>query len=139
MRFLGFVFVLILSYYTTKLLGKKLTGGTKNKFMKIIETLPLGMDRCLYLVRAGNKHFLFYSNKRELNMVSEIDIDEETEEASDSQEPAFSFKTIFQDYSGLSKRSENYSGTSQKDTHDGSASRIVQNIRRLQKINKDIR
>ena len=136
---LAFVLILFLSYYATKLLGRKLTGGTKNKFMKITEMLPLGLDRCLYLIRVGNKHFLFYSTKKELNLVSEIDIDWEAEEVPESQEPSFSFKAIFQNYSGLGRHSENSSGTSQEDTDHNPVSRIVQNIRRLQKITKDIR
>ncbi|NMA65509.1 MAG: flagellar biosynthetic protein FliO [Clostridiaceae bacterium] len=134
---LAFAFVLLLCYYTTKLLGKKLSGSIKNKSMKIIETLPMGLDRCLYLIRAGNKHFLFYSSKRELNLVSEIDLDDEAEETVNNQEPAFSFKSIFRDYSGLSKNSENDSGTSQKDIHSEPARGIVHSIRRLQKINEE--
>ena len=72
--------VLLLCYYTTRIIGKKLSGRTKNKNMKIVETLPLGLDRCLYLILVGNKYFLFFSSKRGLEMVSEIEIEEQTED-----------------------------------------------------------
>lgn len=137
---LAFVIVMILCYYTTKFVGGKFAVGKKNKTMKIVETLSLGLDRCLYLIKVGKKYFLFHSNKKGIELVSEIEIEElasDSEEVSESAN-VFEFKKIFDTYSGLSRK------TTKNDDNDKSAEGsepetigILKNIKRLQKINNN--
>lgn len=137
---LAFVIVLILCYYTTKFVGRKFTVGKKNKIIKIIETLSLGLDRYLYLIKVGEKYFLFHSSKKGMELVSEIEMEESvnvSEEVNESTS-VFEFKKIFDTYSGLSRK------TAQKDDNDKSmeafapeTTGILKNIKRLQKINNN--
>lgn len=133
-----FALVLFLCYYTTKLLGKKFSGTAKNKIIHIVETLPLGLDRCLYIIRAGKKHYLFCSSKKGLEFVSEIDLGEEivssdSPDSSDESENKFNFRSIFEDYSGLIKKPSNESTTEKADSRHESI--LAKSIQRLQKIN----
>ena len=105
--------------------------------MRIVETLSLGLDRCLYLIKVGKKYFLFHSSKKGLELVSEIEVEERPE--SDSQEAEgtagnFDFKRIFEMYSGLGRRM-----TPNREKHDENSkpetSTILKSVKRLQKIN----
>lgn len=131
---LAFILVLALAYFSTRFFGKKLT-GTRNRNLRIIETLPLGVDRYLYLIHAGKKYYLFYSGKKGLELVTEVELEEEPEYIEDSEKTinSFSFKNIFENYSGLSRKS---SDTGSDQMEDGSkTSGIISSIKRLQKIN----
>lgn len=104
---IAFVLVLYLSYITTKYIGGKYAGKTRNKNMKVIETLPLGMDRSLYLILVGKKYFLFLASKKSLELVSEIPMDELPEGSSAEENPsehASDFKKIFENFTGLGSR-----------------------------------
>jgi flagellar biogenesis protein FliO len=134
---IAFAIVLALCYYTTKFLGRKFAGG-KNKIIKIVETLSLGIDRYLYLISVGKKYYLFYSSKKGMELVSEIETDEPLQ--SDSQETGesagiFDFKKIFDTYSGLSLKRN---GTEKNSENiEPEAEGILKNIKRLQKINNN--
>ncbi len=136
---LVFGVILLLCYYTTRIIGKKFSGGTKNKNMKIVETLPLGMDKCLYLILVGKKHFLFFSGKKGLEMVTEIEIEEQTEDnlnTDDKTANVSEFKRIFETYSGLSRRADKKqaSGT-EEEPGEPENTGIIGSIKRLKKIN----
>mgnify|MGYP001309638319 CR=1 FL=1 len=135
--FLVFIAVLLLCYYTTRFIGRKMSGGMKNKNMKIIETLSLGPDRCLYLILVGNKCFLFFSSKKGLELVSEIDAEiqtDDTEKPEESETAAFNFRRIFDTYSGLSDRKNN-SSDGDIDGKESEETKIQRSIKRLKKIN----
>lgn len=132
---LAFVLVLALAYYSTRLFGRKLA-GTKNRNLRIIETLPLGLDRYLYLILAGKKYYLFYSGKKGLELVTEVELDEEPGYSEDNEKPLhnFNFSSIFEKYSGLSRKSPAGAFTDERKEETG-ASGIINSIKRLQKLN----
>lgn len=140
-EFLGLLFafglILLLCYYTTRFIGKKMSGSTKSKNMRIVETLSLGLDRCLYLILVGNKYFLFFSSKKGLELVSEIDAEIQTEDSVEKEATTanvFDFRRIFDTYSGLSDRKN-------KDSDQGAEAKepeetgILGSIKRLKRIN----
>lgn len=136
------ILVIFLCYYTTRFLGKKFSGAKKNKVMKIVETLPMGFDRCLYLIMAGKKYFLFYSSKKGLEFVSEVKMEDMPENLSDDEQTAdesanvFSFKKLFEQYSGLSQKPSMKKDGADHEAEDESDRRgIAESIRRLQKLN----
>lgn len=136
---LVFVLILVLCYYTTKFIGRKFTSGAKNKTMKIVETLPLGLDKCLYLILVGKKHFLFFSSKKGMELVSEIEMEEQPEGSVQEESAStniFDFRKIFETYSGLSPKKPQDSGPVLNDENAASKSaNILGSIKRLQKIN----
>jgi flagellar protein FliO/FliZ len=136
-----FALVLFMSYLTTKFIGKKYSGRTMNKNMKVIETLPLGMDRSLYLILVGKKYFLFLSSKKGLELVSEIQAEELLQEASSDESNStnvFDFKRIFESYSGLgSRKPETKSPEESSGEEETRNSGILGGIRRLRRMNND--
>lgn len=135
---LVFALVLLLAYYTTRFIGKRFTGRTKNKTMRVIETLPLGLEKSLYLILVGKKYFLFHSSKKGLELVSEIELDEQPEAAQESNETAnvFDFRRIFETYSGLSQRDkQNQDAHNDGESNEPKAAGILGSIKRLKKLN----
>lgn len=137
--------ILFLAFMTTKLLGKRLSGASKSKTMKVIETLPIGLDRCLYLIRVGSKHYLFAASRKNMEMVSEIELDESVVEGLDTgntQTNFFDFKRILEFYSGLGKRKEtqpeNQNNTQPEDVPNGAPAPrgISANIKKLQRFTR---
>jgi flagellar protein FliO/FliZ len=138
--FLVFGAILLLCYYTTRIIGKRLSGGAKNKNMKIVETLPLGLDRCLYLILVGNRHFLFLSSKKGLEMVSEVQIEEQADDnqvTDDKSAHVSEFRRIFETYSGLSSRTEKVNGSEaeSEEKPDDPGKGILAGIKRLKRLN----
>ncbi|MGI6049963.1 MAG: flagellar biosynthetic protein FliO [Acetivibrionales bacterium] len=143
---LAFGLILLLCYYTTRFVGRKFTGQTnartKNKRMRVIETLPLGLDKCLYLILIGKQYFLFMSGKKGFELVSEIELDEQTElsEGENAERGIFDFKRIFDTYSGLGNRTDKTKISKQDDeAQDVHEKGILGSIKKLKKINSNNR
>jgi flagellar protein FliO/FliZ len=68
-----FALILVIAYFVTKFIAKKGTFGNNNKNLKMIEALPLGMDKCVYLVKAGEQYLLLAGTKNNLTLVSTIE------------------------------------------------------------------
>lgn len=139
---LVFGLIIGLAYLTTRIVGTKLSGRTKNKYMRIVETLPLGIDKALYLIGVDKKFFLFFSGKKGFELVSEIDIDDLVEDNVDEEQESagFNFKKIFETYSGLSNKNNNDKTQNQgEDTQEVEEAGIEKSINRLKRINSNNR
>lgn len=64
-----------LAYVMTKFVGKKSMGVVKSKYMKIIDTLSMGFDRTIYLVKVGEQYVLMYSSTKGFEFICNIDKD----------------------------------------------------------------
>jgi len=71
-----FASVLFLAYISTRYIGKKASIAMKGKFIKIEETLSLGVDKKIYLVKAGKKYFLMASSGKNFQFLTEVEIDD---------------------------------------------------------------
>lgn len=140
---LVFGVILLLCYYTTRFIGKKMSGRTKNKYIRIVDTLPLGMDKNLYLILVGKKHFLLFSDKKGLELVSEIDMEGQIENSAEEYEHSAGvsvFKRIFETYSGLSNRPNKEQDSGQgKEEKELNEAGVVGSIKRLKRMNSNNR
>ncbi len=82
-----FVVVLLLAYFTTKWLANYQKGQTRNKNLKIIETIRLTNDKLVQIVACGKDKFIVVGiGKSEVTLLGEltkedlIDIDSIMEE-----------------------------------------------------------
>ncbi|HHV97739.1 MAG TPA: flagellar biosynthetic protein FliO [Clostridiaceae bacterium] len=81
------IFVFYLTYVTTRFIGSKagITKiNTKKKHLKIIETMCLGRDKYLYLIKAGNKYILLSSSNKGIETISDIEIEEDAEQRNEA-------------------------------------------------------
>lgn len=61
------------AYFATKYLARRGLNRSGNKNLKIIESVSLGIDRSLLLVKVGEQYLLLGSTQKNITMLSEID------------------------------------------------------------------
>ena len=75
--FITILFILVcvcfLAYVMTKFVGKRSMGVMKSKYMKVIDSLSMGFDRSIYLVRVGEQYVLMYSSTKGFEFICNID------------------------------------------------------------------
>jgi len=100
--------VFYLSYVTTRFIGSKagrVSDYSKKRHLQIIETMCLGRDKYLYLMKAGNEYILISSSNKGIEMLGNIDIDVELDAAGETEEDRKGqirvqekFKEVFSNY-----------------------------------------
>lgn len=65
-----FLIILCASYYLSRFIARKNFG--KNKIMKLVETLSLGYDRNVYIIRIGENYFLISSTQKNINFLYKL-------------------------------------------------------------------
>lgn len=70
-----FGLILLVTYYVTKYIAKKGVVRSKNKNLKIVEALSLGMDKSIYLISIGEQYMLVASAQKSLTLLSRVDAD----------------------------------------------------------------
>lgn len=70
-----FIFVMFLAYYFTKFISNSKYGALKNSNLKIVESISVGPQSYLHIVRAGEKLILIGVTKERVSYLCEIDKD----------------------------------------------------------------
>jgi flagellar protein FliO/FliZ len=72
--------------------------ASKGKYLSIVDTVTIGMNKQLYLVKAGNQFILLASSGKNLEFIKEVKLDEIDEETDLQTNNTFDFKAIFDKY-----------------------------------------
>lgn len=67
-----FVFVLILTYFTTRWMAGIQKGRSFNKNLRIIETISVGNNKMISIVEAGAKYIVVSIGKDDVNYLTEL-------------------------------------------------------------------
>lgn len=67
-----FVFVLILTWLTTRWMGRYQKAHTNNKNLNLVETIRVGNNKMVSIVKAGKKYFVVSVGKDEVNLLGEL-------------------------------------------------------------------
>ncbi len=90
--------VIFLSYIVTRYIGEKAKNAMKGRYISIVETLSLGVDKRIHLVKVGEQYILIASSGKNIQFLTKVDLDnienQETEEASN----AFNFRSVLEKY-----------------------------------------
>jgi len=99
-----FVFIIVfgsiifLAYITTKFIGSKSGRAMKGKYINIIETVSLGIEGRLHLVKVGEEFVLISVSGKNIQLLSKVQIDSYPEEEGLESSNTFAFKEIFERY-----------------------------------------
>lgn len=74
--YLIIIFLIILgaSYYLSKYIAKK--NSRKNRLMKLVETLSLGYDKNIHIIKIGEVFFLVSSTQKGINLLDKLSKEE---------------------------------------------------------------
>jgi flagellar protein FliO/FliZ len=64
--------ILVAAYYVTKFVATKGLNTASNKNLKVIETVHLGVDKSLLLVKVGEQYLLLGSTQKTINLLTEV-------------------------------------------------------------------
>lgn len=92
-----FIFVLALTYFTTKFTAKLQMGRYQNANVEIIETYKIAPTKYIQVVRIGEKYFSYVVCKETVTLLGELAKDDITNSEQNEQNTAvLSFKDIFE-------------------------------------------
>ncbi|HWQ30645.1 MAG TPA: flagellar biosynthetic protein FliO [Negativicutes bacterium] len=63
------------AYYVTRFIAKRGFGASGNKNIKVVESISLGIDKSLLLVKVGEQYMLLGSTQKSISLLAEIDKD----------------------------------------------------------------
>ncbi len=100
---IGFFALLFLTYVTTRYIGQRQLKSMKSKNISVVETIILGTDKRLHLVKAGNSYVLIASTSKSVEFLTTVDLDEGeiNEETAAVTDNRFDFRAILEKYSGM--------------------------------------
>lgn len=111
---IGFCALLFLTYVTTRYIGGKQNRAMMGKNISIVETVALGMDKRIHLIKAGNQYVLVASTAKCIEFLTTVNLDNpvpEQEVTMQENSNLFDFKALFEKYVSMYKiKKENNSG-----------------------------
>lgn len=95
-----FVFVLGITYITTRWIGKYQKGHMNSKNLRVIETIPAGQNKQICLLKAGTEYLVVAVGKDEIHLLATLAENQLTDlsfmnEVSDVMPTGESFQEIF--------------------------------------------
>jgi flagellar protein FliO/FliZ len=67
-----FVFVLAVTYFALRWMGKYQKTHSRNQYLAIIETIPAGSNKMIGIVQAGTKYLVVSIGKDEIRLLAEL-------------------------------------------------------------------
>jgi flagellar protein FliO/FliZ len=97
---LSFGSILFLAYVTSRYIARKSNMGAQGKHLKIIESVSLGIDKRLCLLKAGENYVLIAVSGKKVDFLCNIDLktDEVENEKPGEQYKTFDFKKLLEKY-----------------------------------------
>ena len=86
-----FLFVLLITYFTTRWLGGLQKLQTKSGNLQVLETVRIANNQFLQVVKAGEKYLVIAVGKENVTLLAELPADQLKETAQNSQED---FQTV---------------------------------------------
>jgi flagellar protein FliO/FliZ len=96
--------VLFAAYYTTKLLSVRAKGMTNSKNMQLLESMMLGRDRQIALIKVGQKVLVIGITAQSMEILTEISEDEIEITEFKAKAASRSFKDILTSAKGVLKK-----------------------------------
>ncbi len=138
--------VLFLGYVTTKLVGGKAGKMMRGKNMNVVESISLGMDKQIHLVKVGEKFIVLSTSGKNIQMLTELSPEQMGEVVAENttENQAQQFKEIFDKYvGGVGKRfsgaKKEYKKDKDVDYFSKDNKRISKNLQNIKAINKKLK
>jgi flagellar protein FliO/FliZ len=90
--------IIFMSYVATRYIGSKTGKIMRGKYINIIETVSLGIDKQLHLVRVEEQFVLIASSGKNIEFLTTIKIDKFATDEPQGNSNVFDFKNIFDKY-----------------------------------------
>ncbi len=134
-----FAAILFLAYVSTKLLGAKAVRGMRGRHLKVVDTIVLGFDRQIYLIKVGDQFLLVSFSNKSIKFMTLLDssqvrlTEEDLKELEHEQQISANtvFKNYFEMFRNLSPKKE---GNTSLEANNPNEARFNQNLNKLKGI-----
>lgn len=89
-----FIFILVITYYTTKFVGGVKLGKTKNSNFRVLETYKVTQNKYLQLVQIGTRYFVISVSKDDIRFIAELN-ENEVKQQEETKPQKGNFTEIF--------------------------------------------
>ena len=77
--FITIVFILLclwfLAFIMTKFIGNKSKSAMRSKYMRVVDTMAMGFDKTLYLVKIGEQYIVMCSSQKGFDYICSLNND----------------------------------------------------------------
>ncbi|MCX7841518.1 MAG: flagellar biosynthetic protein FliO [Clostridia bacterium] len=133
--------LLFLAFVTTKYIGTKAGKAMRGRYVSIVESVSIGLDKQLHLVKAGHQYVLIATSGKTIQYLTTVEIDEAEDIESSESTAAFDFRSIFENYlqtfKNIGKTQARKQGKEPQETLE--ASKFRQNLKKLRSISGSYR
>lgn len=131
--------ILFLAYAVSKFVGLKAGKMMKGKNIKVVESIGLGLDKQLHLVKVGEKFILLATAGKSVQILTELNANEvgETQVERITDEEGFDFKGFFDKYVDLFQKKISPIKNSTK--NDSKTTKTNEHLERIRKINNKLK
>lgn len=117
--------VLFLAFVTTKYIGAKTSKTMRGKYISIVDTVSLGIDKQLHLVKVADQFVLISSAGKNVDFLTTVKIEQDRSEEGAADNNSFEFRSLFDKYLNNSKFKKSsvdeYDDVAAKQTSSGDA------------------
>jgi flagellar protein FliO/FliZ len=99
-----FVFVLAITYFTTRFIGGYQKQKMRTGNMEVLDTMRLTQNKYLQIIRAGEKYLLIAVCKDSVTMLCELEKDELADNLSENMQQIPDFQSILDKVKKFSKQ-----------------------------------
>lgn len=97
---LASIFIIVLAFFTTKLVFRGFSIQNSSKNIKYIDRLPLGVDKSLVLIELDKHFYLMYVSKTGAQLIDKLD----SLEIKDNKMKSLSFSDVLSNFKNLKDR-----------------------------------
>lgn len=109
------VCIIYLSYWFTKRVGAGFSGAVGSRNLKIIESLQVGPNRNVTIVRAGDRYYLIGITQQQITCLAELGADELSIAEGPPVEHGSPFQNILEQYERLRPKIKEKESKEQKE------------------------
>jgi flagellar protein FliO/FliZ len=106
------VAIVVLAFYSTRWLGKRMGGSTASRYLSVVDRIPLGQDKYIAIVRVGEKNLLIGVSQGSVTNLGELNEEDLTQVVTEQTLPTFgaALKESLKKYGsfGASKREKEH-------------------------------
>ncbi len=141
---IGFGSILFLTYITTKYIGSRASKVTKGKYISTVDTVTIGLNKQLHLVRVGEQFVLIASSGKNIEFLTDIKMDSFEVENKSVNTGSFDFKNILDKYFTSLKAKKDTKLSNETETHEEGdfnstfAGKFKNNLFKLRAINSRV-
>ncbi len=83
------VAIVVLAFYSTRWLGKRMGGSAASKYLSVVDRISLGQDKCIAIVKVGQKHLLIGVSSGSVTNLGELNEEDLSQVTTQQAYPSF--------------------------------------------------